>query len=113
MKEVISNEQADKVIKEVTQNMCSGPAMVLLDYLNNTVKRNLVKMIVYAWENTKQEGVMKTYRIDKVDYLNIIKSLERLSDRMYLSENEEVVDLSFKVDKIIDDLNDSIEEVVK
>lgn len=56
---------------------------------------------------------MKTYRIDKVDYLNIIKSLERLSDRMYLSENEEVVDLSFKVDKIIDDLNDSIEEVVK
>lgn len=53
MKEVISNEQADKVIKEVTQNMCSGPAMVLLDYLNNTVKRNLVKMIVYAWENTK------------------------------------------------------------
>ena len=51
---------------------------------------------------------IKNYQITEVDFELIIKHLERLSDMLYLSENEEVIEASFKVDKIIDELNDAI-----
>ena len=51
---------------------------------------------------------IKNYQITEVDFELIIKHLERLSDRLYLSDNDEVIEASFKVDKIIDELNDAI-----
>lgn len=51
---------------------------------------------------------IKNYEISAVDFELIIEHLERLSDRLYLSENDEVIEASFKVDKIIDELNDAI-----
>ena len=51
---------------------------------------------------------IKNYQITEVDFELSIKHLERLSDMLYLSENEEVIEASFKVDKIIDELNDAI-----
>lgn len=50
----------------------------------------------------------ENYKISAVDFELIIQHLERLSDRLYLSENDEVIEASFKVDKIIDELNDAI-----
>lgn len=51
---------------------------------------------------------MKEFKINEVDFLLIIKKLERISDRCYLSDNEEVSKVSDDIDRIIDDLNDSI-----
>jgi len=51
---------------------------------------------------------IENYKISAIDFELIIKHLERLSDRLYLSDNDEVIEASFKVDKIIDELNDSI-----
>lgn len=51
---------------------------------------------------------IKNYKISAVDFALIIEHLERLSDRLYLSKNDEVIEASFKVDKIIDELNDAI-----
>lgn len=51
---------------------------------------------------------IKNYEISAVDFELIIEHLERLSDRLYLGENDEVIEASFKVDKIIDELNDAI-----
>ena len=53
---------------------------------------------------------MKKYIISEVDFKDIIKQLERLSDRFYLSENEELQKASEKIDRIIDQLTDSITE---
>lgn len=52
--------------------------------------------------------IPENYKISAVDFELIINHLERLSDRLYLSENDEVIEASFKVDKIIDELNDAI-----
>lgn len=52
--------------------------------------------------------IPENYEISAVDFELIIKHLERLSDRLYLSENDEAIEASFKVDKIIDELNDAI-----
>ena len=51
---------------------------------------------------------LENYKISAVDFELIIQHLERLSDRLYLSENDEVIEASFKIDKIIDELNDAI-----
>lgn len=51
---------------------------------------------------------MKELKIDEVDFLFIIKKLEQLSDRCYLSDNEELSKVADDIDFIIDDLNDSI-----
>lgn len=52
--------------------------------------------------------ITETYKMSAVDFELIIEHLERLSDRLYLSDNDEVIEASFKVDKIIDELNDAI-----